>query len=54
MSIENVKKYLSLYGKDGDIKELDTSSAPVELAAEALNVLPARIAKTLSFKKENT
>ena len=54
MSIENVKEYLSLYGKDGGIKELDTSSATVELAAEALDVLPARIAKTLSFKKENT
>ena len=54
MSIENVKEYLSLYGKDGDIKELDTSSATVELAAEALNVIPARIAKTLSFKKGNS
>ena len=54
MSIENVKEYLRLYGKDSDIKELESSSATVELAASALNVIPARIAKTLSFKKEDT
>ena len=34
--------------------EFDTSSATVELAAQALNVIPARIAKTLSFKKDNS
>ena len=36
------------------IMEFDTSSATVELAAQALNVIPARIAKTLSFKKDNS
>lgn len=54
MSIENVKEYLRQFKKDKDIKELDASSATVELAAQALNVIPARIAKTLSFKNENS
>lgn len=54
MSIEYVKDYLRQFNKDKDIKELDASSATVELAAQALNVIPARIAKTLSFKNENS
>lgn len=31
--------------------EFETSSATVELAAQAVGVIPARIAKTLSFKQ---
>lgn len=54
MSIEKAREYLKLYNKDQDIKELETSSATVELAAKALNVIPARIAKTLSFKKDES
>lgn len=54
MTLEEVKKYLKIYNKEFEIKELDTSSATVELAAQALDVIPARIAKTLSFKKENS
>lgn len=54
MSIEKVKEYLKHYNKDKDILELESSSATVELAAEALQVIPARIAKTLSFKKDNS
>lgn len=54
MSIERVKEYLRQFKKEKDIKELDASSATVELAAQALNVIPARIAKTLSFKNENS
>lgn len=54
MSINKVKEYLKTFNKDNDIKELNTSSATVELAAAALNVIPARIAKTLSFKKDNS
>lgn len=54
MSLESVKEYLSYYNKDNEVMEFDTSSATVELAAKALNVIPARIAKTLSFKKEDT
>ena len=53
MSIEKVKLYMAQHGRDGEIIELDVSSATVELAAKALNVEPGRIAKTLSFKKEN-
>lgn len=50
MSVDHVREYLKAYGLDGKIKEFDVSSATVELAAEAAGVVPARIAKTLSFK----
>lgn len=50
MSIEKVKEYLKQFNRENDIIELDQSSATVQLAAEALNVEPERIAKTLSFK----
>lgn len=51
MSIANVKKYLEQYGMEGRVMEFSVSSATVELAAKAVGVEPARIAKTLSFKK---
>ena len=49
MSVETVRAYLQQFGKDQAIRELDTSSATVELAAQALGVEGARIAKTLSL-----
>ena len=49
MSIERVKEYLRQYNKEDAVMEFSTSSATVELAAETLGVIPARIAKTLSF-----
>ena len=49
MSVETVKTYLKSFGRDEDIQEFPVSSATVELAAAALSVEPARIAKTLSF-----
>jgi len=52
MSIENVRKYLSQWNLDSKILEFEMSSATVELAALALDVIPARIAKTLSFKSD--
>ena len=51
MSVEEVKEYLSRWGLDQGVMEMEMSSATVELAAEAVGVIPARIAKTLSFKK---
>ncbi len=53
MSIENVKQYLARWGRDKDVLEFPVSSATVELAAQAVGVIPARIAKTLTFKKED-
>lgn len=50
MSIQRVKEYMSRFGVQDKIMELEVSSATVELAAKALGVEPARIAKTLSFK----
>ena len=53
MSLEKAKDYLKQFGKDKNILEFTQSTATVELAAQALGVIPARIAKTLSFKTEN-
>lgn len=50
MSIERVRAYLGARGMEDRIREFPVSSATVELAAQALGVEPARIAKTLSFK----
>ncbi len=38
------------FGLDGRVEEFAESSATVELAAKAAGVIPAMIAKTLSFK----
>lgn len=50
MSIDNVRKYLTRFNRENDILEFPVSSATVHLAAEALNVIPARITKTLALK----
>ena len=49
MSIEKVKAYFSQYDMTDRVREFEVSSATVELAAQALNCEPCRIAKTLSF-----
>lgn len=53
MSIEVAREHLKQYNLEERIQEFSVSSATVELAAEALHVEPARIAKSLSFKKED-
>lgn len=50
MSITKVRDYLKQFAADERIIEFATSSATVELAAQAAGCEPARIAKTLSFK----
>ena len=52
MSIEKVRDYFRPLGREQDILEFPVSSATVELAAQAVGVIPARIAKTLSFLVE--
>lgn len=49
MSIERARTHLAQFGLADKIREFDVSSATVELAAAAVGVEPARIAKTLSF-----
>ena len=49
MSIDNVKSYLAPLGLAEKVIEFETSSATVELAAQAAGVIPARIAKSLSL-----
>ena len=50
MSIEKVREYLRGFGLEERIREFDVSSATVELAAIAVGVEGARIAKSMSFK----
>lgn len=49
MSVEIVRNYFKQHNIDKEILEFPVSSATVELAAQAVGVEPARIAKTLSF-----
>lgn len=49
MAIEKVRAFFEAHGIADRIQEFEVSSATVELAAEALNCEPKRIAKTLSF-----
>lgn len=53
MAIEKVREYFAGFGIADRILEFDTSSATVELAAQALGCEPCRIAKTLSFMLED-
>lgn len=53
MSVERVKNYLEQYHMKDRLREFDVSSATVELAAQALQVEPARIAKSISLKYED-
>jgi prolyl-tRNA editing enzyme YbaK/EbsC (Cys-tRNA(Pro) deacylase) len=53
MSLERVKEHLRQWNRETDIMEFTESSATVELAAQAIGVIPARIAKTLSFRGED-
>lgn len=50
MSLQSVKEHLEKFNREQDILEFAQISATVEQAAQALNVIPAKIAKTLSFK----
>ena len=50
MSIEKVRNYFRPFGIEERIREFSVSSATVELAAVAVGVESARIAKSLSFK----
>jgi len=50
MSLESARTHLKKYKRDKDIKLFDVSSATVQLAALALGVEEARIAKTISLR----
>ncbi|MBR2868887.1 MAG: YbaK/EbsC family protein [Clostridia bacterium] len=50
MSVQAVREYLDKFGYADRISEFSESTATVELAAAVVGVIPARIAKTLSFK----
>ncbi len=50
VSVQAVREYLEKFGYADRITEFTESTATVELAAAVVGVIPARIAKTLSFK----
>ncbi|MDA3846457.1 MAG: YbaK/EbsC family protein [Vallitaleaceae bacterium] len=52
MAIEKVKTYFQSRNMAHRLKEFDSSSATVELAAKAAGCIPARIAKTLTFEDD--
>jgi prolyl-tRNA editing enzyme YbaK/EbsC (Cys-tRNA(Pro) deacylase) len=54
MGIEQVRNYLKQFNRDQDIIEMNISTATVSDAAKALGVIPARIAKSISLKKNET
>ena len=54
MSIEKGRAYFRQFDMEDRVREFDVSSATVELAALALGVEGARIAKTLSFKMDDS
>lgn len=47
---QNVKSYLKKYNKEKDIIILESHIATVETASQSLNVIPARIAKSIAAK----
>lgn len=53
MSVVSVKSFFKQWNREDEIMEFDTSSATVEEAAATIGVIPARIAKTLSFRGED-
>jgi prolyl-tRNA editing enzyme YbaK/EbsC (Cys-tRNA(Pro) deacylase) len=50
MSLESVRSFLAEHAPDLEIIDQGASTATVELAARALGVEPARIAKTLAIR----
>lgn len=50
MGIETVRQFFAEHAPDITIEVLETSTATVELAAQAHGVAPGQIAKTLAFK----
>jgi len=53
MPVEQVRAYLDRWDKGKDIIEMGISTATVELAAAALGVIPARIAKSISLRSND-
>ena len=54
MAIERVKAYFAAQGMEARVLEFETSSATVELAAQAVGCEPSRIAKSLTFKLDDS
>jgi len=50
MSLESVKDHFKQWDRETNVMEFETLSATVEQAADTIGVIPARIAKTLSFR----
>lgn len=53
MAIERVKEFFKQWDMEHKIMEFEVSSSTVELAAQAVQCEPSRIAKTLSFRVDD-
>lgn len=53
MSLASVRAHLAAFGREQDVIVPEVSSATVELAAAALGVEPARIAKTIALRSDD-
>ena len=53
MSIESVKAHFKQWDRENNVMEFESLSATVEQAADTIGTIPARIAKTLSFRGED-
>lgn len=54
MAIEKVREFFRKYNCEDKILEFEVSSATVQLAAQALGCPPERIAKSLTFKTDDS
>jgi prolyl-tRNA editing enzyme YbaK/EbsC (Cys-tRNA(Pro) deacylase) len=52
MSLQTVLTHLQRYQLEQKVLQFEASSATVQQAAEVLGVIPARIAKTMAFRKQ--
>lgn len=52
MAIEKVRVHFKKYDREDDVMEFGTTSATVDEAAATIQVISARIAKTISFRGE--
>ncbi|MDR1948408.1 MAG: YbaK/EbsC family protein [Spirochaetaceae bacterium] len=53
MAIEQVRSFLKRWNRDKNIIEMEVSTATVAEAANALGVIPARIAKSISLHQDD-
>jgi len=54
MAVDQVRAYFKQFNREQDVIEMEASTATVPDAANALGVIPARIAKSISLRNAET